>query len=377
MSAPSVPESTSEERARELVIRIARALGEMGPPGWQELSAVFTMTVALGGGQVNYVDAEEQVLQASVPEDVLALAAEQRVVSADAGDGPWWRLLMRLDTEGELEVDYDYGDDPFPDDQLFAPEAYLADLAEYPRRELPMWLSAYLFHDDRQTRSPAVAAERARADRESGTAAVATHDELPELPAIWVRWTVLSAAFVAVRSEWGPRIMPSFGWFEGAQRSGATLYLLPRARAVLSGGVWEADALRAAYRNGSELPPVYAGAPAWVTDQVLNARAATGMVSFCYWWLEDRWYRGAGSETDRIDEAMPGIWSDDAAELVVRGLIGAGPGSLAADHVADLLVAAYEGALTRGHVLAVFGADADIDSAMHQLTMSGAAIVEP
>ena len=61
---------------------------------------------------------------------------------------------------------------------------------------------------------------------------------------------------------------------------------------------------------------------------------------------------------------------------VFGGLIGAGPGSLAADHVADLLVAAYEGAVTRGHVLAVFGADADIDSAMHQLTMSGAAIVE-
>lgn len=369
---PFDPDLTPEEQSRQVAVRLAHALGELGPPGWRELAAVFALTVAFGGGQVRYVDAAGEVVHASPPAHILELALAQRRLSAGVGDGPWWRLLLRMDADGEVEIDYDYGTEPFPDEHLFAVDAYLADLAEFPREELPMWLSAYLFHDGRQQRAPAIAARQARADRAAGIHAVALDEVLPDLPAVWVRWTVLSAAFVAVGSEWGPRILPSFGWFEGAQRSGATLYLLPRSRAVLSGGVWNAAELVAGYQDGGELPPVFAGAPSWVTEQVLNSRAATGLVSFCYWWSEDRWYRGGTEGSERLDEAVPGIWSDDAVERLVRTLAGDPP----PEPVAALLVAAYEGVVTRAHLLAVFGADADIDSALHQLTMSGAAHIE-
>ncbi|WP_405179631.1 hypothetical protein OG225_38655 [Nocardia sp. NBC_01377] len=369
-------EQTPEERGHELAVRIAHELGEMGPQGWRELTAVFTLTVELGGGEVLYVGDEDQVLRVAVPDGILEIAAEHRRVSAMLGDGPWWRLFMRLDADGQLEVDYDYGDEPFPDEQLFAPEAYLADLEEFPRQRLPVWLAAYLFHDGRQTRPATYAAQQARADRAAGVAAVESHVDLPDLPTTWVRWTVMSAAFVAVRSEWGPRIMPSFGWFEGSRRSGATLYLLPRGRAVLSGGVWDAPALAAAYQDGAELPKVYAGAPEWVVDQVLNARAGSGLLSFCYWWSDEQWYRGESPGGPDLGEAVPGIWDDDSVEQVIRDLIGAGPDDPRAAHVGALLTAGFEGDITRAHLLAVFGEEADIDAAMNQLTMSGAATVE-
>ncbi len=371
------PQSTPEEQARELVMRIAQALAESGPPGWRELSAVFALTTVLGGGQVSYADDQGQVVQAAIPDEILALADAQRRASAGSGDGPWWRMLVLLDAEGTLEVDYDYGDEPFPDEQLFVPEAYLADLEEFPRRRLPLWLAAYLYHGGRQLRSPAEAAERARADRDAGVTATEAHNDLPDLPAMWVRWAVMSAAFVAVRSEWGPRIMHSMGWFESSRRSGATLYLLPRGRAVLSGGVWNAPSLDAAYTEGAPLPRLYAGAPDWVVDQVLNARAGSGLLSFCYWWTGDRWYRGESPGGEELGEAVPGVWSDDTVEQVVRELVDAAPGDPRADHVSDLLAAAFDGVVTRSHLLAAFGPDADIDTAMNQMTSSGAAIVEP
>lgn len=374
---PAGARPSLDEQARELVERIAQALAESGPPGWRELSAVFALTSVVGGGQVRYADDGDQVMQAAVADDILTLADAQRRASAGAGDGPWWRMFVWLDADGRLEVDYDYGDEPFPDEQLFAPEAYLADLEEFPRQRLPVWLDAYLHHADRQIRPPAVAAEQARADLAAGVAATQSHNDFPDLPTMWVRWTVMAAAFVAVRSQWGPRIMPSMGWFEGARRSGATLYLLPRGRAVLSGGVWNAPSLAAAYGGSAQLPLLYAGAPDWVTDQVLNARAGSGLLSFCYWWSGDRWYRGESPAGEDLAEALPGVWSDDTVEQVVRGLVEAGPGDLRASHVSDLLAAAYEGEVTRSHLLSVFGADADLDTAMNQMTLSGAAIVSP
>ncbi|MBO0854556.1 MAG: hypothetical protein J2P18_12395 [Nocardia sp.] len=359
----------------------------MAPEGWRQLEAVFAMTVVAGVSEVLYSDDDERVLRVQPPDHVHELVSEHRDLSAGFEGGPWWRLLVRLDRDGRLETDYDFGEEPFPDGQLFPPEAYQADLRAYPRERIPVWLGAYAGHGDRQSRPPAVAARQARADRSVGVGPEVSDDDFPDLPTLWRRWAVMAAAFVAAGSPWGPRIRPALAWFEGSRRSGSTLCVLPGNRAVLSGGVWDAPALEAAYNGGSALPDLYAGAPEWVTDPVLNTRYSQGMLSFCYWWDNDRWYRADSPPAEQLSAAVPGIWTADTVAQVVLGLIGADSAEGSASGaegelrsaVDTLVAAAAADVVTRDTLVAVFGDDDtfDIDSAFNQLTMAGVTVTGP
>ncbi|MFF1650106.1 hypothetical protein [Streptomyces sp. NPDC058240] len=364
--------SESADRARELAHHIARRLVVEGPSRWTEMEAVFAMTVSADFARVVFFD-DERSLPVEPSASVVALVREHRELSARIDGEPWWRMLLRVIDSGEIAVDYDFGDEPFPDDQLFPPEAYSADLDEYPRASLPVWLAAYTGHGDRQRRSPRQAAEAARADRADKVWSELARNEFPDFPQMWARWATISAAFVAVGSQWGPRMLPALGWFEGSRRSGCTLYALPGDRAVLSGGLWNAPALDAAYNDGAELPRLFAGAPDWVADPVLNPRTGTGLLSFCYWWEGDRWYRGESPSAEQCAQAVPGVWTVGT----VSGIVA----KLAADRPADqhqraaqmLVSVAEQGVVTRDALAHVFGDDGrcDIDSALYQFSVAG------
>ncbi|MBF6167408.1 hypothetical protein IU486_22005 [Streptomyces gardneri] len=373
------PVADAAERAKALMHQLARELGAGGPPGWQRVDAVFALTVAAEVALAVYSADQERVVRVTPEPEIMALVREHRQLSAGMGDGPWWRLLFTLTGTGRMEVDYDYGDEPFPDDQLFPPEVYLADLVAFPRNSLPVWLGAYLGHDDRQLRPPQVAAAQARADREAGVRAVPCEDDLPAFPLMAARWAVLAAAFVAAGSQWGPRLLPSLSWFEGSKRSGCSLYALPGGRAVLSGGVWNAPELAAAYNGGVRLPDLYAGAPEWVASQVVNHRAAGGLLSFCYWWEKGRWHRGESPGPDRFVEAVPGVWTSDTVVDIVSGLLGDDSTAEQRVAVAGLVSAAEAGVVTRDILAEVFGDDGefDVDAAFFQLTMAGVTMTAP
>ncbi|MBH0777600.1 hypothetical protein IT779_15080 [Nocardia sp. NEAU-351] len=367
------------ERARTLGHGIGRELALLGPPDWVEVEAGFAFTTTAESAVVVFTDEQRRLVRVQPSDKVLALVREHRHVSAQLGDGPWWRMELALSRAGEIDIDYDYGDEPFPDDQLFAADVYRADLETYPRSSLPVWLAAYVAHGGRQSRRADVAAARARADRASGVRAALSEQDFPAFPVMSARWAVIAAAFVAVRSRWGPRVLPSVRWFEGAKRSGSTLYALPGGRAVLSGGVWNAPELDAMYNRGAPMPELYAGAPDWVADPVLNPRAVTGLLTFCYWWEGGRWYRGASPPASELAVAVPGIWSSETVIDVVTGLVASDPNERQVAAVTTLVSAAEVGVVTRETLVDVFGsaADFDVDSAFYQLVMAGVTLRVP
>ncbi|MBO0879097.1 MAG: hypothetical protein J2P17_01690, partial [Mycobacterium sp.] len=341
-----------------------------------------------------FVNAEDQVVRIRPPKTVFEVVRAHREVSAELGDGPWWRLLVRLTPGGEPEIGQDYGEEPFPPDQLFPAEAYAEDLETYPRDRLPVWLAAHIGHGDRQVRTPRDAAIDVIV---GGPAAVLSEADFPPLTLLWARWAVISAAFVAIQSQLGPRVQPSLGWFEGSRRSGSTLFILPDGRAVLSGGVWNAPALDAAYNGGTELPDLYAGAPDWVADPVLDHRANKGLLSFCYWWDGSDWYKGDSPAAEHLSAAVPGIWTADTTVDVISALIDEDPDDEVRTAVADLVSAAEAGIVTRANLTEAFGdgeywdldedddedldfydgEDRDLDGAFMQLTMAGLTITTP
>ncbi len=363
---------------RALARRIADSLGQAGPSGWQRLEAVFALTATTGVAQVVYFDGERSTRgEPSVP--VLNRVREHRALVAELDGEPWWRLLVGFNSEGELEVDYDFGDEPFPEGQLFEPDAYRADLAEYPRETLPVWLAAYVRHENRLSRTPQEAARQARADRAAEVWPVLAENQFPDFPQMWARWACISAAFVAVRSDLGPRLLPSMGWFESSRRSGSTMYSLPGGRAVLSGGVWESPNLDAVYNDGADMPKVYAGAPDWVADPVLNPRASTGLLSFVYWWESGRWYRGESPDAADCATAVPGVWTASTVIDMLAGLAARPPGAEQRAAAAALVSAAEVGVVTRETVTSLFGDEIgfDIDGAMYQLSIAGVVAVLP
>ncbi|WP_324188561.1 hypothetical protein [Nocardia flavorosea] len=376
---PAVSEQDVAEQARALMHQVARELGAVAPEGWQRVDAVFASTVVADIGFAIFSDAQQRAVRWTPTPQVLALVREHRQLSARLGDGPWWRLLLTLTSSGQIEVDHDYGDQPFPDDQLFAPEIYRADLEAFPRATLPVWLAAYLFHGDRQQRSPSVAAVRAAADRSAGVSGDPVAG-LPPFPVMAARWAALCAAFVAVRSEWGPRLTPGLRWFEGASRSGSTLHSLPGGRAVLSGGVWNAPELDAAYNGEASLPAVFRGAPEWVAGPVLNDRSATGQLTFCYWWDGSRWYRGESPAPEAVAAAVPGVWDAATVVRIVTGLVlDTDPSDERRAAIETFVAAAESGTVTRAMLTDVFPeADGfDIDSAFYQLVLGGVTAAEP
>ncbi|TLG12111.1 hypothetical protein FEK35_11320 [Nocardia cyriacigeorgica] len=350
---------------------LSRALTTLGPAGWHRLDAEFAVTVRGDIAHLVYSVGEQRVA-VQPPEQVLALVRQLRTAAAESEHGPWWRLLLTLADSGSVTVDYDYGADPFPPEQMFEPEAYRADLVAYPRENVPVWLAAYMLHADRQQRTPQQAAEQARDDRAAQVWAVLADNEFPPFPVMWARWATLSAAFVAVKSAWGPRMLPWTGVFEGSARGGSTLHVLPGGRAVLSGGVWNAPGLDAAYNGGAPLPRLYAGAPEWVANPVLNARASSGLLSFCYWWEGGRWYRGESPSAEQCATAVPGMWTAGIVAQIVAGLVDDAPGKDLLDHAETLVAAAEAGVVARESLTAVFDDTRfDIDGALYQLGLAG------
>jgi hypothetical protein len=367
-SPPGSGEATAEDTATAedaslLIEPIVQQLAALGPNGWEEFSAEFAFTVTAQVAQLRFWSADRTGL-VPVPQSVADLVRRQREVAAQMPAGPWWRLLLNVTNAGETTIDYDYGDDPFPDDQLLAPEHYRSDLEAYPREHIPVWLAGYVAGPEAQSRQPHQAAAAAA----EGRPATAT-DELPPLRDLWAHWAVVSAAYAGIESEWGPRIYPGYAWYESDRRSGSTLFVLPGDRAVLSGGKWNSDLLDAAYNRGEPLPDLYAGAPAWVTDSVLNTRVRNGLLTFCYWWVNGRWYRGGTDTSDEFDVAIPLIRTPEDTVAAMTSFTGPGR----EDECEALLTAALNRTATSADVEAIFGdtPDADVATAINQLSLAG------
>jgi hypothetical protein len=360
-------ETAVAAKATRLLEPIAAQLAQLGPESWERFSAVFAFTVSAEVAQLRFWSGDQSGL-VPVPASSAQLIRQQREVAAAMPAGPWWRLLLTVTNSGEVTAEYDYGDEPFPDDQLLAPEHYRNDLDAYPRPRVPVWMAGYIAGPV-QGRAPGQAAAEVAADTDTGRSATPAQ-HLPALPDLWVRWAVLSAAYVGVKSEWGPRIFPGYGWYESDHHSGSTLYLLPGDRAVASGGKWNSDLLEAAYNDGQALPELYAGAPAWVNDTVLNARNRNGLLSFCYWWADGHhWYRGATDTAAEVDDSLPPIWTLDETVQAMISQTGADTEKLC--HA--LLTAASNQTATHLDVAAIFTnhPDADVAAAVNQLNLAG------
>jgi hypothetical protein len=353
-------------RASLLLDPIVQQLAQLGPRGWERFSAVFAFTVSAEVAQLRFWS-DDHAGMVPVPETIAQLVRQQREVAAAMPAGPWWRLLLDVTDRGEMTADYDYGDEPFPDDQLLAPEHYRDDLDTYHRAQVPVWLAGYVAGPV-QSRDPGQAAAQIAADSDAARTATSSED-LPALPDLWARWAVLSAVYAGVKSEWGPRIYPGYGWYESDHRSGSTLYVLPGDRAVVSGGKWNSTLLENAYNGGEPLPELYAGAPAWVNDTVLNTRNRNGLLSFCYWWADGRWYRGATDTAAEVGDSLPSVWT---ADQTVEAMISeTGPG--AQERCRTLLTAASNQTATHPDVAAIFTnhPEADVAAAVNQLSLAG------
>ena len=360
-------DATSAEEASRLIEPIVQQLAQLGPAGWDEFSAEFAFTVSSQIAQLQFWS-EDRTGLVPVPQSVAELVGRQREVAAQMSAGPWWRLLLTVTNSGETTVNYDYGDEPFPDDQLVAPEHYRNDLETYPRSHVPVWLAGYVAGPAAQGRDPRQAAEAVSADAAAGRSAVAT-DDVPPLRDLRARWAVLSAAYTGVGSGWGPRVYPGYFWFESDRRSGSTLFVLPGDRAVLSGGKWDSELLDAAYNGGEPLPDLFAGAPAWVNDSALNTRNRNGLLTFCYWWADGRWHRGAADTSGELAAALPAVRTPDGT---IRAMVSqTGPGTEGACEA--LLTAAGEHNATAGAVAAILAnkPDADVAGAVNQLSLAG------
>ncbi|MGH3390209.1 MAG: hypothetical protein ACRDOO_15180 [Actinomadura sp.] len=359
-------ETTAAEASR-LIDPIVQQLAQLGPYGWERFSVDFAFTVSAEIARLRFWIGDRSGL-VQVPKPIATLVRHQRDVAARMSAGPWWRLLLTVTDRGETTVEYDYGDEPFPDDQLMAAEHYRNDLETYPRPHVPVWLAGYVAGPAAQGRDARLAAGAAAADAATGRAAIPTRD-VPALRDVWARWAVLSAAYTGVGSEWGPRIHPGYAWYESDLRSGSTLFLLPGERAVLSGGKWNSALLDAAYNGGAPLPDLYTGAPAWVNDSVLNTRYRNGLLTFCFWWANDQWHRGTTDTSDELDKPVPPVWTP---EETVRAMTSqTGPGT--AHQCASLLTAATHRNATLDDVAAMLAKipDADVNTAADQLSLAG------
>ncbi|MEU9507389.1 hypothetical protein AB0D32_14030 [Micromonospora sp. NPDC048170] len=362
VDAPTDNAETAAEASR-LIDPIVQQLAQLGPAGWDRFSAEFAYTVSAEIAQLHFrVQGRSGLVP--VPNPLGELVRRQREVAARMPAGPWWRLLLTVTNRGETTVNYDYGDQPFPDDQLMLPEHYRNDLAQYPRTRVPVWLAGYVAGPGAQGRDPGQAAVAAVADR----GAVAA-DAVPPLPEVWARWAVLSAIEAGLRAESGPHIFPGHAWYEDGQRNGSVLFLLPGERAVLSGGRWNSALLEAAYNRGARLPDLYTGAPAWVTDSVLNTRNRNGLLTFCWWWADGRWHRGTTDTLGELDVSLPHVWTLDAT---LQAMVSR-TGPRTARECGALLSAAISHRATAGQVAALFAdrPDADVHTAVNQLDLAG------
>ncbi|MBI0293609.1 hypothetical protein JBE04_03650 [Streptomyces sp. PRKS01-29] len=134
-------------RASRLLDPIVQQVALLGPPGWDRFVAAFSFTVSGEVAQLRFW-CGNRTTDVRVPEQIAVLVRRQRHLAARMPAGPWWRLLLAVGhsagTGARVTTEYDYGDQPFPEDHLLAPERYRDDLAAYPRAHTPAWLSAYV-----------------------------------------------------------------------------------------------------------------------------------------------------------------------------------------------------------------------------------------
>jgi len=375
MDDPALDEGTldlgedvaTEQVASRLIEPIVQQLAQLGPAGWEEFTAVFAFTVSSQIAQLRF-SSDDRTGLVPVPQSIAELVRDQREVASQMPAGPWWRLLLTVTNRGETTVAYDYGEEPFPDDQLVAAEHFRNDLETYPRSHVPVWMAGYVAGPAVQGRDPRRAAAAVVGDTAAGRTAVVAAD-VPALGDLRARWAVLSAAYAGLESGWGPRMYPGYAWYESDHRSGSTLFVLPGDRAVLSGGKWNSELLDAAYNGGQRLPDLYTGAPAWVNDTVLNTRNRNGLLSFCFWWANDQWHRGATDTSGELDAPMPPIRT---ADETIRAMVSqTGPGT--ESQCESLLTAAAVGSATVDDVAAIFAGnpDADVATAADQLSLAG------
>lgn len=363
--APASDQLLATEAA-QLIEPIVQELAILGPPNWEQFTAVFAIAGPAEIAQLEFFHREVAV-PAQVPVEIMALVREHRAVTARMSAGPWWRMRLSVDNSGRVSEQYDYGDEPFPRDQLFRPEDYRADIEAMPRPRVPVWLAGYTAGPQAQGRSPEQAVAQSRADADAGISAVTTGD-IVALDEAWSRWAVIAAIRAALHRSTGAWIEPAVASYENGEGSGATLCVLPRDRAVLSGGLWNSRLLDEAYNGPGPLPALYAGAPEWVNDTVLNNRCERGALSFCYWWQDGQWHRGAVNTFDELDDPLPAIWTDEEAiDAIVQEL-----GADVRDQAAKLMAAATARAVTRNDLAAVLaGTNADIGAANNQLSLAG------
>jgi hypothetical protein len=222
---------------------------------------------------------------------------------------------------------------------------------------------------ENQGRAPGDAVAAARADAAAAVVGVAA-DDLPALSVLWARWAVIAAGFAAAAGEFAPQIQPSRASFETAEGNGATLVLLPGDRAVLSGGV---------ATEGDAPTGLYSGAPAWVADPVLDARAAQGKLTFCFWHDSGRWHRGPDAPTALdADRAVPGVWSTEVSAGIVASLAAQAPDEDLREAAYDLVAEAEFGTVDRDLLAEVFEDPRfDLDAAWYQLEAAGVVEVAP
>ncbi len=357
-------DATAAEASR-LLDPVAQQLALLGPPSWERFSAEFAFTVSAEVARLQFWVGDRPGL-VPVPEPIAEMVRQQRHVAARMSAGPWWRLLLSVTDRGQMSVEYDYGDEPFPENQLLDPVHYDNDLATHPRPRVPVWLAGYVAGPSAQGRTPELAADEAAIDTAAGRTPVATN-EIPPLDDLWARWAVLSATYAGVGSGWGPRIYPGYAWYENDHRSGSTLFRLFGERAVLSGGKWNSPLLEAAYNGDSPLPDLYAGAPFWVNDILLNTRNRNGALTFCYWWENGQWYRGATDTSGELDAPLPPVWTPDDTVRAMAGQTGPGTEALCA----SLLTAATARNAVSGDVAAILRNGADTATATNQLVLAG------
>ncbi|PXX61715.1 hypothetical protein DFR70_108273 [Nocardia tenerifensis] len=321
------------------------------------------MTVAAVTGDAVFL-ADDEPIAVEMPSEAAELAQALRAVTVLPDEQAWWHLTLVRNRTGAPTYEFGYGDAPFPVDRLLPTAAYRADLEHFPRERLPVWLAGRLRAGDGTEQLPQ-ALTRARLDR-----APATPVRFLAAPTVWARWATVAAAAVAIGTEWGPRILGSTAVFEGTDGSGSTLHLLPRDRAVLSGGIWNAPELDAAYNDGAQVPEYYAGLPDWLDGSVLNHRAYTGQLSFCYWWDGEDWSSGQSPDPTAVGAAIPGLWTPETVIDIVCGVLGP---SASRPAVAELLMAAETNSATIELATAAFSTDehTDVTAAWSQLAMAG------
>ncbi|MFB7945508.1 hypothetical protein ACFC6L_11340 [Kitasatospora phosalacinea] len=142
-------ETTLIKRAAGLLDPIVQQLAQLGPKGWESLTAVFSCTVGAEVAQLSFRRGNRETA-VRVPEKLAILVRRQRHLAARTADGPWYRLLVEADAGlgfGGVMVDYDHGDEPLPAEHLLPAVHYREDLFAYPRPTVPDWLVRHLAAD--------------------------------------------------------------------------------------------------------------------------------------------------------------------------------------------------------------------------------------